>query len=196
MRKSIIVSAIAFLPAGCAFGELKIEPSEYEFTEPMRKYVDGLEVRDESLDINPIPYVSKGMTTHRYAASGSWFLNYVGGEWVARLEDGYAYQDADFFFPLFAGVSTHLFDASGKRIGSRSGGLFGAYNFFPFLDLVSIHSEISTDHVREESSFACGLYVLRIPAVDTSLLRLSSTGFDFLFIPLWRKDTSPPRAEG
>jgi len=176
---------------GCELSSLRVEPSKYELTEEMREYADSLRADDDVFEFQPIPYVSEGRATNRCAAGLECFLLYFEMERFGKLDDGYVYQDADFLCPLLFGMDQHLFDAEGKRKGSLYLGSIGVYVFYPFLNLLSLHSSRSTDAIKKESYTDYGLSVITLPGVNTSLLKISSYEVELLFIPLWTKDRSP-----
>ncbi|MCZ6794626.1 MAG: hypothetical protein O7J95_13545 [Planctomycetota bacterium] len=191
MRRVLVIAALSVSGSisGCTHGRLGVEPSEYALTPEVMSYLDRLASSPgEAMDVEPVPYVSEGQSTHRFEQSGRWVLLYLGLEQLGRLDDGYVYQEVDAVVPVAIGLKTHLYGEDGKKRATRQAGLVGFFFPYPVIDVASFHYESTTAAEKEDSSWDCGFRLLRLPWTETSLLRLSTSGIDVLFLPLWKKD--------
>jgi hypothetical protein len=193
------LGAALLAASGCSSGTLRIEPSAYGLTPEMIEYVDGIGSTRDTMDVYPIAYVSGGKSTNRFADKVGCFLLYVYLEQLGKLDEGYAYQDVEMLWPVWIGAENYRYDVQGETVGSRKVDGLGLYWPLPLVILGSVFVERNTDHRASKSYSDFGLKLLQLPSVDTCLLKISSAGFDLLFIPLWTKDRSPrkpPAGEG
>lgn len=195
MRTHCLIASILLGLSGCTLNEFEIEVSGNHLNGDVRAYLDRLPQRRNVLEFPRIPHAAETASTHRHAHASTWWILYYRDRAAGKLDEGYAYQTAAGLCPIVAGVETVRFDGEGRRIASRNVGLFGLYNLFPFLDIISFKLLTARDLLRDRATTDFGLTVLKIPGLNTCLLRLDTSAIDLLLVPLWRADQSPPRGD-
>lgn len=181
--------ALAF---GCKTGSFRHAPSEYELTKAVREELDLLEPGARSMEVLPIPYTSPGFATNQSTRELSWCLLYMRERELGKLEHGFAYQKASLLIPFLVSAETYLYGEDGRRLAARDTDVVGLYWPYPFLDLASFALETAETDVSQQSRWDFAVNFLRLPFFDTALLGFGSAKLDVLFLPLWRKDRSPP----
>ena len=187
-----LAALLALVPA-CSSGELHVNPAARRLTDNQRAFADTLPRSEQSVALPPIPRLVGVRSTDRFASAGSWFLLYLKGEFFGRAQAEYFYEQNRVLFPFWNQTRVRYFDPDGaRRVGydETSVGL----NLL-VLDLLSFKlGGTQGEHLIGGRRTDFGFFLLRIPVLDAALLRLSSTGVDLLFLPLWRvaEEASPP----